>query len=136
MANNCQGARRMIGYLLFSGPLAGRMAAWSARALQERLRVAVSLSLGRASAHPEKGVVMRATIVRHCRYWAIGGIAAGVGLAGLASPAGPAPAGNRKDLENFQHGFVVLMENTGFAHLIGDPNAPWVNQAGRQDQFA
>jgi phosphatidylinositol-3-phosphatase len=71
---------------------------------------------------------MRRTIGRHCRYWAIGGLAAVVGLAVLA---GPARADNRQDLKNFQHVFVIMMENTGFASLIGNPNAPWINQAAQ-----
>ena len=75
---------------------------------------------------------MRATIGRHCRYWATGGLAAVVGLAVLASPAGPARADNRKDLKNFQHVFVIMMENTGYASLIGNPNAPWINQAAQK----
>src|SRR5258708_23517558 len=112
------------------------VAAWPARAPERGFRVAVSLSLGGASAHQEKGVVMRGTIGRHCRYWAIGGLAAVVGLAVLASPAGPARADNRKDLKNFQHVFVIMMENTGFDSLIGNPNAPWINQAAQRNGLA
>ncbi len=49
-------------------------------------------------------------------------------LAALA--AAPAAASDsRKDLKNFQHVFVIMMENTGFTHLIGNANAPWINQA-------
>src|SRR5438445_12371754 len=106
------------------------------RAAQQGFRVAVSLSPGGASAHPEKGVVMRGTIGRHCRYWAIGGLAAVVGLAVLASPAGPARADNRQDLKNFQHVFVIMMENTGYASLIGNPNAAWINQAAQRQGLA
>ncbi|HEY7350621.1 MAG TPA: alkaline phosphatase family protein [Ktedonobacterales bacterium] len=40
-----------------------------------------------------------------------------------------AAAGNRSDLKNFQHVFVIMMENTGFDALIGNPNAPWINDA-------
>lgn len=32
-------------------------------------------------------------------------------------------------LKNFQHVFVIMMENTGYDALIGNPNAPWVNFA-------
>jgi phosphatidylinositol-3-phosphatase len=39
--------------------------------------------------------------------------------------------GNRKDLKNFQHVFVIMMENTGFDSLIGNPNAPWINMAAQ-----
>src|SRR6266567_1274615 len=108
---------------------------WSAdhilapHAPRQGFRVAVSLSLGGASAHLEKGVVMHRTIGRRCHYWAIGGLAAVVGLALLASPA---RADNRQDLKNFQHVFVIMMENTGFDSLIGNPNAPWINQAAQR----
>src|SRR5438128_3676158 len=37
--------------------------------------------------------------------------------------------GNRSDLKNFQHVFVIMMENTGYDSLIGNPNAPWINNA-------
>src|SRR6266404_929374 len=72
---------------------------------------------------------MHETIGRQRRCWAVGGLAAAVGLAVLASPAGPARADSRQDLKNFQHVFVIMMENTGFDSLIGNPNAPWINQA-------
>ena len=36
---------------------------------------------------------------------------------------------NRSDLKNFQHVFVIMMENTGYSHLIGNSNAPWINSA-------
>jgi phospholipase C len=75
---------------------------------------------------------MHGTIGRQCRCWAIGGLAAVVGLAVLASPAGPARADSRQDLKNFQHVFVIMMENTGFDSLIGNPNAPWINQAAQK----
>src|SRR5438105_2809352 len=37
--------------------------------------------------------------------------------------------GNRSDLKNFQHVFIIMMENTGYTSLIGNPNAPWINFA-------
>src|SRR5260370_13931945 len=37
--------------------------------------------------------------------------------------------GNRPDLKNFQHVFIIMMENTGYKSLIGNPNAPWINSA-------
>src|SRR5260370_34305771 len=37
--------------------------------------------------------------------------------------------GSRSDLKNFQHVFVIMMENTSFTSLIGNPNAPWINFA-------
>ncbi|HKI92799.1 MAG TPA: alkaline phosphatase family protein [Gaiellaceae bacterium] len=42
-----------------------------------------------------------------------------------ASSAGP----NRSGVKNFQHVWVVMMENTGAHQLIGNPDAPWINQA-------
>ena len=32
-------------------------------------------------------------------------------------------------LKNFQHVFVIMMENTGYKSLIGNANAPWINMA-------
>ena len=37
--------------------------------------------------------------------------------------------GNRSNLKNFQHVFVIMMENTSFTSLIGNPNAPFINSA-------
>jgi phosphatidylinositol-3-phosphatase len=63
------------------------------------------------------------------------GIAVAVALA-LMALVGPrvnsarADSGdNRSDLKNFQHVFVIMMENTGFGSLIGNPNAPFINSA-------
>ncbi len=39
--------------------------------------------------------------------------------------------GNRSDLKNYQHVFVIMMENTGFNSLIGNSNAPWINMAAQ-----
>jgi phosphatidylinositol-3-phosphatase len=32
-------------------------------------------------------------------------------------------------LKNFQHVFVIMMENTSYSSLIRNPNAPWINAA-------
>jgi hypothetical protein len=32
-------------------------------------------------------------------------------------------------VKNFKHVFIIVMENTGFDTLLGNPNAPWINQA-------
>lgn len=40
-----------------------------------------------------------------------------------------AASADRADLKNFQHVFVIMMENTGYNSLIGNPNAPWINSA-------
>ena len=39
---------------------------------------------------------------------------------------------HRSDLKNFQHVWVIMMENTGYSHLIGNSNAPWINSAAAQ----
>ncbi len=44
--------------------------------------------------------------------------------------------GSRSDLKNFQHVFVIMMENTSFTSLIGNPNAPWINRAAKTYGFA
>jgi len=36
---------------------------------------------------------------------------------------------SRSTLKNFQHVFVIMMENTGFNTLIGNSNAPFINAA-------
>src|SRR5712692_5388746 len=43
---------------------------------------------------------------------------------------------NRSDLKNFQHVFVIMMENTSFSSLIGNANAPFVNAAAKTFGFA
>ncbi len=53
-------------------------------------------------------------------------------LAVMLMPQARAASGdNRSDLKNFQHVFVIMMENTGFDALIGNPNAPWINFAAQ-----
>jgi phospholipase C len=39
-------------------------------------------------------------------------------------------------LKNFQHVFIIMMENTGFTSLIGNPNAPFINSAAKTYGFA
>jgi phospholipase C len=36
---------------------------------------------------------------------------------------------SRADIKNFQHVFIIMMENTGYNALIGNPNAPFTNAA-------
>jgi phosphatidylinositol-3-phosphatase len=50
-------------------------------------------------------------------------------LAALVAPAPASADSSRADLKNYQHVFVIMMENTGYAALIGNPNAPWINSA-------
>ncbi len=40
--------------------------------------------------------------------------------------------GNHREVRPFQHVFVIMMENTGFDTLIGNPNAPWINFAAQR----
>jgi phospholipase C len=44
----------------------------------------------------------------------------------------PSPVGaqnSRSTMKNFQHVFIIMMENTGFDTLMGNPNAPFINAA-------
>jgi phospholipase C len=56
---------------------------------------------------------------------------AGLGtLAAMIAGSGSVSAdSSRTDLKNYQHVFVIMMENTGYHLLIGNPNAPWINSA-------
>lgn len=51
----------------------------------------------------------------------------------LAPTAASASDGrnDRRDEQSFQHVFVIMMENTSYSTLIGNANAPWINQAAR-----
>src|SRR6266699_3229358 len=48
-------------------------------------------------------------------------------LMALMAPSAGASSADRSSLKNFQHVFIIMMENTGYNSLIGNPNAPWVN---------
>jgi phospholipase C len=50
-------------------------------------------------------------------------------LAMIAGSGSVSADSSRKDLKNYQHVFVIMMENTGYNALIGNPNAPWINEA-------
>src|SRR5512135_2193124 len=57
-------------------------------------------------------------------------VALAVGVIGpRVAGAQAAGDGNRSDLKNYQHVFIIMMENTGYSSLIGNPNAPWINSA-------
>src|ERR1700676_2949862 len=66
------------------------------------------------------------------------GIAAASLLVSFVSLAGsPLAAQNsRSDIKNFQHVFMIMMENTGFDTLIGNPNAPFLNAAAASNGLA
>src|SRR5690349_16088401 len=62
----------------------------------------------------------------------MGAIALAALLVMLLVPRAQAASGdNRSDLKNFQHVFVIMMENTGFDSLIGNANAPFINFAAQ-----
>src|SRR2546423_10542116 len=54
-------------------------------------------------------------------------------LVALVAPgtisAHTASVDSRSSLKNYQHVFIIMMENTGYKSLIGNPNAPWINSA-------
>jgi phosphatidylinositol-3-phosphatase len=50
-------------------------------------------------------------------------------LAMIAGSGSVSADSSRTDLKNYQHVFVIMMENTGYVSLIGNPNAPWINAA-------
>src|SRR6266487_4194798 len=52
-------------------------------------------------------------------------LASPVAARGLSAQANNGGSG----LPNFQHVFVIMMENTGFDSLIGNSNAPFINAA-------
>jgi hypothetical protein len=58
---------------------------------------------------------------------AVAGFAALLGS--VVSSASVSADSSRTDLKNYQHVFVIMMENTGYDSLIGNPNAPWINEA-------
>jgi phospholipase C len=39
--------------------------------------------------------------------------------------------GNNAGIPNFQHVFVIMMENTSYTSLIGNPNAPYINSTAK-----
>src|SRR5438445_4881086 len=50
-------------------------------------------------------------------------------LAMIGGSASVSADSSRPDLKNYQHVFVIMMENTGYNALIGNANAPWINSA-------
>lgn len=50
-------------------------------------------------------------------------------LLALLVPSSLAAQNSRSTMKNFQHVFVIMMENTGFDTLIGNPSAPFINAA-------
>src|SRR5712672_2233314 len=52
------------------------------------------------------------------------------------APSSLAAQSGRSDIKNFQHVFIIMMENTGFDALIGNSNAPFVNAAAANNGLA
>jgi hypothetical protein len=52
------------------------------------------------------------------------------------APSPLAAQNSRADIKNFQHVFIIMMENTGFDTLIGNPNAPFINAAAANNGLA
>src|SRR5690348_8056700 len=50
-------------------------------------------------------------------------------LAMICGTASVSADSTRPDEKNWQHVFVIMMENTGFDSLVGNSNAPWTNAA-------
>jgi phosphatidylinositol-3-phosphatase len=50
-------------------------------------------------------------------------------LGALLTPSPLSARNDRSRLKNFQHVIIIMMENTGFDSLIGNPNAPFINAA-------
>jgi phosphatidylinositol-3-phosphatase len=66
----------------------------------------------------------------------ISGIAI-LALMALISPSAFAQhANDDSSIPPFKHVFVIMMENTSFSSLIGNPNAPWINHAATTYGFA
>ncbi len=57
-------------------------------------------------------------------------------LAMITGSASVSANSSRTDLKNYQHVFVIMMENTSYASLIGNPNAPWINAAATTNGLA
>jgi hypothetical protein len=52
------------------------------------------------------------------------------GFVASTTPQGlQAQSGDRSTLKNYQHVFLIMMENTSYTSLIGNPNAPFINFA-------
>ena len=51
-------------------------------------------------------------------------------VAMTSASAGASGAGN---VGSFKHVFVIMMENTGSDSLLGNPNAPWINQVAQSE---
>ena len=58
-----------------------------------------------------------------------GAVLLALAVATLAVAGSSTASQPRSDVKNYQHVFVIMMENTGYAALVGNSNAPWINSA-------
>ena len=65
------------------------------------------------------------------RRWSLlgGSLIAAVVVLLIGAAAVPASPSQPSNVPSFRHVFVIMMENTGIEALLGNPNAPWINQA-------
>ncbi len=65
------------------------------------------------------------------RRWSLlgGSLMAAVVVLLVGAAAVPASPSQSSNAPSFKHVFVIMMENTGIEALLGNPNAPWINQA-------
>jgi phospholipase C len=68
-------------------------------------------------------------VLRRVSFTSLAALLSIISFALSGSAASASTTGNRSDLKNFQHVWVIMMENTGYTHLIGNSNAPWINSA-------
>lgn len=53
----------------------------------------------------------------------------GAFVAARGTPAFASSSSSHAETKQFKHVFTIMMENTGIEALLGNPNAPWINQA-------
>jgi phosphatidylinositol-3-phosphatase len=51
---------------------------------------------------------------------------------GTGSVSVSADSQEQRPVPSFDHVFVIMMENTSYTSLIGNPNAPWINKAAHK----
>ena len=78
---------------------------------------------------------MHLSLSRNSTLRRFGTVAVALGLVATQT-AGASAEDSRATLKNFQHVWVIMMENTGYSSLIGNANAPWINQAAATYGFA
>jgi len=64
--------------------------------------------------------------IKSCACWALWG-AVTFALIVSATPLANPVRADGHDHADFDHVFIIMMENTGYNKLIGDPNAPFIN---------